>query len=373
VIQVSGKNPFVAEPSGTLTYITSLIRALSEKGTDVTLISAQIEDFDNINQNFNHIPIKIKKVTSIQFFLKLMIKAPFLKIPKNSIIHVHRPDFMIPFVIFWRKNLKVCTLHGIPDVGIKTRKNLIIWGIYNILERFSLKHINKLIAVNQSTKEYYTKRQPNLKKKIKIISVGIDLNIFKPMDKWKMREKYCINQEEIVILFIGRFSIEKGLNLLLDTFNDVHSEIPNTRLILLGEGPEGNKLKQIVKTHHIENVTFIDPVKREKIPEIINCSDIFVLSSSFEGMPTVVLEALACGVPVVSTDVGDVKKVVIDGKTGCLIKNRKIEFLKKGLIEVINNGRESYSHNCISIAKKYSWEYISGQICDLYEDVTKSQ
>ncbi|MHA2278573.1 MAG: glycosyltransferase family 4 protein [Candidatus Kariarchaeaceae archaeon] len=288
-------------------------------------------------------------------------------------MHTHRPDFMIPFIIFWRKNPKVCTLHGIPDVSIKTRKNPVIWGIYNLMERFSLKRIDKLIAVNQATKEYYSKREPSLEKKIEMIPVGINPNVFKPLDKKSMRGKYGIDQKEIVILSLGRYSVEKGLDFLLETYKEVHSEIPNTKLILLGSGPEGNNLRHWVKTQHIENVSFMNPIRHDKIPEIINCSDVFVLSSMFEGMPTVVLEALACGVPVVSTDVGDVKKVVLDGQTGYLIKTRNVKNLKRGLIDVIKMENVDFTQNCIKIAQKYSWENISSQIKNIYEEVAKIQ
>jgi glycosyltransferase involved in cell wall biosynthesis len=369
VIQVSGKNPFAAEPSGTSSYVANLIKIMEEKPIDVTLISTEINYDKHVHGRFEILPITLKKVTSITFLLKLMIKAPFLKFPKDAIIHTHRPDFMIPFIIFWRRNPKVCTLHGIPDIAIKTRKNPIIWRIYNILERSSLKRTNRLIAVNRATKEYYVKRQPKLKNKIAIIPVGIDLDTFKPIDKYKMRRKYGFKEDDFIILSICRFSIEKGLDLLLQAFKDFQSEIPKSRLVLLGKGPEENRLKDIIKNEHIENVTFMPPLRHEKIPEIINSADTLALTSSFEGMPTVVLEALACGVPVVSTDVGDVEKVVLNGETGYLIKNRRVDTIKNGFINISKKGREEYGIKCVAMSRKYSLERIVDKIIDVYKEV----
>jgi glycosyltransferase involved in cell wall biosynthesis len=371
IVQVSGRNPFIGEPSGTLTYISNLLRSFQKKGFEVSLICIQDDEYDKKSHNYDIIPIKMKKITSYTFLLKLLIKAPTLKLSKDSIIHTHRPDFMLPFILFFRKNPKICTLHGIPNVGIRTRKHKIVWWIYDVIERFSLNRVDRLVAVDQRTKEYYEKRQPALKDKITMIPVGIDTDVFKPMDKEKMRKKYGFHQEERIILYIGRFSIEKGLDLLLKAFNKVDFKIPNCRLVLVGKGSETNKLKDIIGAQKINNITFMDPVLHEKIPEIMNCADVFTLTSSYEGMPTVVLEALACGVPVVATDVGDVKKVVLNDKTGHLIKDRQIEKIEGGILMVLRDEREGVCRDCVAVAVKYSWENISEYIIKEYHDLLK--
>ncbi len=157
--------------------------------------------------------------------------------------------------------------------------------------------------------------------------------------------------------------------MLLKAFKDFRPEIPKARLILLGEGPEEERLRKIVKTQRIDGVTFMKPVKHDDIPEIINCADVLTLCSLFEGMPTVVLEALACGVPVVSTDVGDVNKVVVDGKTGQLVKHRNPESLKNAILKVIRNQGISYIDSCVSVAERYSWDNISQRIMEVYAEV----
>ncbi|MEE9152407.1 MAG: glycosyltransferase family 4 protein, partial [Thermoplasmata archaeon] len=325
---VAGRNPFAAKASGTSTYVEGLVTALNEERLHVTLISCEIDKKTADRYNLNHISLKMKKVTSIRFLLKLLVKTPRLKIPEYSIIHTHRPDFMFPFILFCRKNPKVCTLHGIPDIGIKTRKNFLTWGIYSLLERSILGRINRLIAVNQSTKDYYAQKYPRIKDKIAVIPVGVDLDLFRPLDREKMRKRYGFNQEDKIILYVGRFSVEKGLDLLLSAFKELKSEVGGVRLILLGEGMMEEKLRKIVKSQNIEDVTFMKPHDHKKIPEILNCADLLALCSSYEGMPTIVLEALACGVPVVSTDVGDVKNMVLEDKTGQLVPSRDSKSIK---------------------------------------------
>ncbi len=367
---VSGKNPFVAKASGTAAYVSGLITALNEREFEVTLISPKIDKGDVDRFNLDHIPIKMRRDTSISFFLKLMMKTPRLNIPEHSIIHAHRPDFAFPFVIFKRKNPKVCTLHGIPDIGIRTRKNVLIWGLYSLMEKATLGRMDRLIAVNQSTKDYYLRKNPDLKDKIVVIPVGVNTELFRPHNGGKMREKYGFERDEKIILFVGRFSKEKGLDILLSSFKELKSEVSKARLVLVGSGPMEEKMRKIVKTQNIEDVTFIKPLDHEKIPEILNCADVLALCSLYEGMPTVVLEAMACGVPVVSTDVGDVKKVV-NQETGQLIRKRNPKAIKNAILKVIRNGRSGYIDSCITVAKRYSWENISQKIVDVYTEVVK--
>jgi glycosyltransferase involved in cell wall biosynthesis len=369
IVHVAGKNPFAAAPSGTSTYIAGLLNRLHYKGLKLTLISTDITASELGNYKINHIPIKVRRQTSIAFLARLLVKAPFLGLSKNSIIHTHRPDFMFPFVLFNRRNKKVCTLHGPPEIGIKTRKHGLVWRLYSVLEKLSLNHIDRYIAVNREAMDYYTEKEPRLTGKISVIPVGIDCNKFKPLDREVMREKYGFNQKDTVILFIGRFSVEKGLDLLLKAFSEVRAAVPTAKLVLLGSGPDKENLEKIITDKKIEGVTFMKPVLHNQIPDIMNCANVFALCSLYEGMPTVVLEALACGVPVVATDVGDVSCVVKDGETGILVKERNSNQIGDGLLRVIKMGRESYSQKCIEAAGAYSWDNVTEKVLNVYSEL----
>jgi glycosyltransferase involved in cell wall biosynthesis len=362
-------NPYSGKPGGTSTYVSHLIENLENDGHDIKLVSVPLKEPNEKYDRLQRVPIKIRKDTSIHFLFKLLFKTPGMKISEDSIIHSHRPDFMFPFTLFFRKNPKVCTLHGIPNIGIKTRKSRGTWRVYSMLERFSLKRIDQFIAVDERTKEFYENMQPYLKERIRVIPVGIDRNLFKPMDKRKMRRKYGFGEDDRIILYVGRFSIEKGLDLLLKSFEEVHMNDPMTRLVLLGDGLEENKLKEMVRAHNINNVAFMAPVAHDLIPEIMNCADVFALSSFQEGLPTVVLEAFACGIPVVATDVGDVGKVVKEGETGFLVKNREAEEFSKGILQVIENIDVNYNENCQAMASGYSWDNIVKEIKMVYDEV----
>jgi glycosyltransferase involved in cell wall biosynthesis len=366
-------NPYSGKPGGTSTYVAHLMENLEKAGHKIKLISTPLNEPNEKYDRLDKIPIKIWKDTGIHFLIKLLVKTPGMKIPRDSIIQTHRPDFMFPFIIFFRKNPKVCTLHGIPNIGIKTRKSRGTWRIYSMLERFSLKRIQQFIAVDERTRDFYEDLQPSLNGRIKVIPVGIDPELFRPLDKQKMREKYGFAQDEKIILYVGRFSVEKGLDLLLKSFKEVNEKDPKTKLVLLGDGLEEDKLKEMVKDLAIRNVTFMQPAAHDVIPEIMNCADVFALSSFQEGLPTVVLEALACGKPVVATDVGDVRKVVKDGETGYLVKDRNVQEFVKGLIKVIDNVEIDYVKNCQNMANRYSWARIVDEIISVYKQLDSTK
>jgi len=248
------------------------------------------------------------------------------------------------------------------------KKGIIIGTIYEIIEAFIVKRIDRIIAVDAATNKFYINKFPQLKKKIHVIPVGIDPEMFKPMDKYALREKYKLFKNDKIILYVGRHSKEKELDVLIKSFRNVKAKSTNCKLLLVGDGREKSNLKDLVSVLKLNNVIFMDAVEHNKIPEIMNCADIFALCSLYEGMPTVVLEALTCGIPVVSTDVGDVHKVVKDGETGYIVKTRTEEELSDKLIKTLLNS-DRFKENCIKTAQEYLWDKISKQIIGVYNEV----
>jgi len=370
VVIVSAVDPRTPKPSGTRSYVMNIIRILSKKGINISLIGiAHDGKLEHTDKGYNFIPIvKNGKISSYRFLFNLLIKAPFLDIPQSAIIHTQRVDDTLPFIFFFRNNPKVLTAHGRGYKGEWILdKGKIISTIIDIIEKFVIKRVDKIIAVDERTKSYYVNNFPRIRDKVIMIPVGIDTEMFKPMDKIALREKYQLNKANKVILYVGRYKKEKGLDLLIKAFRKVQNEIPNCKLVLVGDGPEKQDLLKVTLGLELKDIVFMDPLEHDKIPEIMNCADVFALCSLYEGMPTVVLEALACGVPVVSTDVGGVYKVVRDGKTGYIVKSRTADAIASKLIEALNNGHK-FKENCVKMAKEYSWGKITKQIEEVYNN-----
>jgi glycosyltransferase involved in cell wall biosynthesis len=365
VVIVEGVNPDVTTPGGTRTYILNLIKMLRKEDVNVSLIGISNPDYVH-NGEYSFVPVvKSQKVSGYKFLFNLFLKAPFLDIPESAILHFHRVDRALPFLLFFRNNPKVLTIHGMNYKWEWIRnKGIIVGCIFMIIIKLVNKKMDKIILVDEASKKF-CKIPDN---KVIVIPVGIDTEKFKPMDKTALREKYKFNKNDKVILYVGRFKKEKRLDLLIKAFIKVKKEIPNCKLVLVGVGSEKQNLSKLVNDLKLRNVQFMNTVEHDEIPMIMNCADVFALCSLYEGMPTVVLEALACGVPVVSTDVGDVHKVVHDNETGYIVKSRTIDAIASKLIEVLTNCY-NMKENCVKMTQEYSWEKIAEQIKEVYNEV----
>jgi glycosyltransferase involved in cell wall biosynthesis len=333
----------------------NLINSVIDHNVEVTMAGIS-KNKDQIHPKFNFIPIvKDLKVSNYKFLFSLILKVPFLRISQSSIIHTQRPDMMLPFVLFKRENIKVCTLHGLPANGILLKKGKLIGTVYLLIEKYCLKHTHALIAVSEGTRSEYLKVYPWLKEKICFIPVGFDDNKFRLIDKKKMRKRYKFNNKEKIILYAGRFEKEKGLDFLLESFELVGREKENLQLL-------SSKLDI--------DVTFIDPVIQDSLAEIISCSDLFVLSSRYESGPLAVIEALACGVPIVTTDVGRVREFIVTEECGKIVRRDKREFAD-AIIHFLNCSTEESKNLRRESILNFGFDITAKKTIDLYERLSK--
>lgn len=357
-------------------YILRLIKQLPIYGVKVTLIGIGEGYINNDKSNYpcTFIPIA-KNIESVREFLfALFLKAPRLKIFKNAVIYTSPAD-MFPFVLFHRKNPKLCRLAGINTEETIRLLYGGIWGkiiswIYSTIEKIALRHVDYCISVSESTKRYYINKYTWLEKKIESIPAGIELDKFKPMDKAKMREKYGFDVEDKIILFIGRLEIEKNISFLIKAFRNVKKEKDNAKLVLVGDGRERVNLEMLVHTIGVRDVTFIGKVDHKNIPEIMNYADVFAFCSLYEGSPAVVKEALACGVPVVSTDVGDVKEWIENEFVGKIV-DRDEEIFADALIEMMEKDRDIIRRACREVSKQFSFDLTVRKTIDVFDEVIK--
>lgn len=335
--------------------------------------------YDNIDVNqFSFVNVYHHKMYSRSqalFIATLNIKSLLLKIKgfysDFDLIHVQRIDQAIPFV-FLKKSV-ICTLHGKGSEQALDKYGKLIYLIYTAVERFALSKVDYAIAVSDDICKFYVSKYPWSSNKILVIGNGVDTSVFKPRNKDNVRQKYGFSSHEKIILYLGRFHEEKNLKLLISAFDRLSgsSNLKNLRLVLVGEGNTGKQISNMVKERNLtKRVTFLPPVLDSEVPEIICCADVFALTSVVEGFPLVILQALACGVPVVSTNVGDVHRVVKNYETGFLVNDFSdktfAECLEKAFLNIIN-----LRENATKVAKKNSWEFVANENINLYNKVLK--
>lgn len=178
------------------------------------------------------------------------------------------------------------------------------------------------------------------------------------IDEWGLRayhEKIRIAHEHIVdttrfrievpiplrgqiIGFVGRFSEEKGIISLLEAIGEVHQRRNDLRFLLIGDGPCIGAIREYISEHHLDNsVTLPGWVDTVDLPQYLNQMALLVLPSVTEGLPNVMLEAMACGTPVLASSVGAIPAVIRDGQNGYLLKEISATGIAEGLLSAIKD------------------------------------
>lgn len=177
------------------------------------------------------------------------------------------------------------------------------------------------------------------------------------------------------ILFVGRLHPVKGTQYLLGAMSIIHRELPEAKLILVGDGEERELLESLTDSLGIrECVEFAGRVPHERVQDYMNQAEVFVLSSLSEGFPVTILEAMACGLPVVATRVGGVPDIIEDGANGYLIDTENPEQIAEALLRVLQDEelQKIMSNNNRKSAEKYRWDTVAATLEGVYQDALRS-
>lgn len=211
----------------------------------------------------------------------------------------------------------------------------------------------------------------NFLPKIEVTTIpnGVDIEKFKPNPN---------NSDNLIkLLFIGRLVNQKGLNVLLKAYHNViEGGYKNTRLIIIGDGPLMDEYKQFSQDNKLSDfVEFKGWVDFEELEHLYNSSDVFVLPSLFEGMPSVVLQAMACGLPIISSRVQGSEDLIKPGVNGYLVEIGSVDDITDKMIRVITDGgmRKQMGIKSREIIKGYSWDNVSSRYEELYRQAIDSK
>ena len=201
-------------------------------------------------------------------------------------------------------------------------------------------------------------RERGVTTSIEVIPTGINFKIFDRATGDYIREKHGLNKNDKILLYIGRMSKEKNLNLLLDSFSLITFDFPNTYLMLVGDGPERKKMEKKARKLNIDNkAIFVNSQPYNEIPNYYKASDLFLFPSIADTQGLAVLEAMASALPVVAARSMCIEEMDIDKKAGYLTPNSPVKFSKR-INELLSDKKryEEFSKNSVKIAQKYSHE-----------------
>lgn len=358
-------------------YAYNLSKKLIEKGHKVIIITrgsfnkTQRKVFDGIDViSAPFIPIYPFYLKIHGFFINRLFKS---LAPEVDILHVHTP--LPPFI---KTSCPVITTVHTPM--LTDHYYVKIDSFYSFFSKISakfvsypleLKHIHNSNIVTTVTNQIAQELQEyNYNPKdVVVVGNGVDDKFFYPSKKKsENNNKY--------ILYIGRMDSEKGLFDLVESARYVCNKRSDISFILAGSGKDLNKLKKKTKKLGLEGkFKFLGQVEKSQIVELYQKASIFVLPSYHEGLPTVLLEAMACGLPIIATNVRGNNDLIVNKKNGILVAARQPNQLAEAICSLIDDKKlkESLGKNARKqIEQKYSWDAVSKKYLKCYELITRS-
>ena len=208
--------------------------------------------------------------------------------------------------------------------------------------------------------------------KIRVVPAGVDLGLFQPMSQPEARRTLGITEDRVVLAVGARIQPLKGFDLLIEAIGRV-KDAADTRLLIVGGRPEldaeRDKLRSLAAREGLDGtVSLVGPVSQDKLPTYYGAADVFVLPSYYETFGMSALEAMACGVPVISSAAGGVKSYLQDGETGYLVPWQSAESYAHALDGLLADAalRHRMSLAARAKAETMDWGKVVSRLLAIY-------
>ena len=346
---------------------TELGKALAQEGHKVHFITySQPSRLDFLNENLFYHEVDFHTYPLFEYPpYELALASKMVSVVKNEkldLLHVH---YAIPHASAAYMAKQILKTHGVfvPVVTTLHGTDITLVGkdaSYEPVVTFSINESDGVTAVSEDLKkETYQYFQIN--KEIEVIPNFIDLQKFKKQKKDHFKKAICPNGESLIV-HISNFRRVKRITDVIKVFANIHKEIPS-KLLMIGDGPERSGAEMLCRELHInDSVRFLG--KLEAVEEVLSVADLFLMPSEKESFGLAALEAMACEVPVISTNTGGLPELNVQGVTGFMSNIGDIEDMTRNALLVLDkNNLSRFKQNALSRAQ----EFDITNILPLYE------
>ena len=264
----------------------------------------------------------------------------------------------------------VCTIHVMPALDVKTKTKL-----HQRVEWFVLRHFcDRVISVSEEARQYHIKISSTSTQQVTTIYNGIDLSAFLNMDyaheRHAVRAELGIPPDANVLVTVAVLRPPKGIQFMIHALPAILASCPNTYYLIVGDGSyHGALLEEVGKADVKGRVIFAG--MRRDVPGLLAASDVFVLPTLTEALPTVLAEAMAAKLPIVASRVGGIPEMIANGQNGLLLPPEDVDGLAKACIHLLENpekrldmGEEGWK----TVNRKFSIDRQVEQLKELYLD-----
>jgi glycosyltransferase involved in cell wall biosynthesis len=296
-------------------------------------------------------------------------------VKSSRLVHAHGHPYLSSLLA-----AKVAKKYRKPFILTQHNTFIEYQGIWNTVESLNdmtvgtqiLKAADKIIVVSKATMNYVLSLGADPEKTV-VLHNGVDLERFRPIAEMRetVRRKLGIPDDATVAVTVRRLVYKNGIDTLIESARIAIKKNPQLVFLAVGRGPDFSQVKARIQQLGIEeNFKLTGFVSDTELPSYYNAADFFILpSKSGEGLPLVALEAMACGLPVIATDVGGIREIMIEGYGEIVPPNDP-----NSLAEAILNFSKSKLASCRTelrekVEKKYSWDQNVRKLAKIYEEL----
>ncbi len=350
-------DPLGIIPGGVDTYIRGLIRWAPED-IDISLVGITTDPSARPLGRWLSCNIGPKK---FRFFAVLWEKHPGQRIGLPLSVRFvagllrYRPKFVSDVLEFHRIEPALFYLRRRP-INLFVHQNMqiledpnsdILWrrwsAAYYALERYVMSRADSIITVREDAVDWYRGRMPELSGRFRFVPTWVDPTVFcvgsskgRRVASQQLRKEFGFSENDQVIITVGRLDRQKDPLLLASAFLTVCKSMPELRLVYMGDGVLRTQLESFITEHALgAQIKLAGLRSASQVARYLQGADLFALSSAYEGMPMCLLEALSSGLPAVSTRVGEVPRVMIQGENGFMVDYGDAEALASAMSKAL--------------------------------------
>jgi len=309
---------------------------------------------------------------SVLFVMGLLRYRPRID---AQVLEFHRIE---PLLIYLRdRRPKTAFVHQNMQV-LRNPDSDILWsklpGFYFWLEELLMRRLSSIYSVREDAVAAYRERLPAQADTIRFVPTWMDPDVFFPLAEDKVqrtrgdvREEFALESDCELLMTVGRMDSQKDPLLLARAFEQLLKERRDARLLYVGDGVLRQELEEYLHTAGLaQKVVLAGLRSASEIARLLQAADLFVLTSAYEGMPMCVLEALGTGLPVVSTRVGEVERVVHTGLNGEVVRERTADAIASACLRVLGARVQYAGEPCVLAVSDYTPEKVLAPVYDNY-------
>lgn len=375
VIEVYQCDPTVEGQGGGVKYLQMLTQEIRKRKEVKNFVFLGEGERLKKEGNFEFIPVVNTQCNYVLFVLKLFKFAFNRNALRGSVVHVHRLYFGLPFGLlkWWNGCRVVCSMHGRTfEVFKESKKGLTLraaLGVFKLVEKLAISVTDFFVPVSQDVVNSFTAKYPEFynqnSHKLKILTSMADLTKFNKMDNVKKQKSLC---------FVGRLSDVKDIPFLINLVKSNKSffEVNDLKINIYGDGERKQEILSAIKSEGIEELLVLRGVEDiSGIKKVFNESLATIICSKHEAGPTVLVESIACGTPVISNNIGEVESVLKVGGLGILIEKNITSYISA--ISTMLKDYEFSTENANKLLKSRTPEYVCNEYIQIFNDVTCSE